>query len=916
MSIEHNPKIDIVLQATGKHAWNMSEGWVSTLQHQGWLNRAFYPTSDWGDPEPAKDDGLFEYLKNPEADLILILGFDWHSQPLHTTEKWQARWLECPATKIAIINEMCSSPVIQSCPQWYAEMTLALKNASNCVDGIICNHEPDLDFIVNSLRIDKLVLFQPFAIDPLMFNDDLNFSKRKAQAFFRGKVNTYYTSNSYTERQLLIQELNSLDVACLEPFEENLSLSQYVDDLRSYQILLNLPSLSPTLTARVFEAMGCGGLLLQNQVMGAESNSFFKDWEHLVFYDPSNTDDLIEKIKYLIKNPNLCQKISRQGYYLCHQQHTLKSRIEEILVWVDSAFEKASLSPASLELKSIKLKTLENRIVGESNKPFPRIVIDGIFFQLQNTGIARVWQSLLEEWVISGFAQHLVVLDRNYTAPQIRGIEYRHIEAYDYGQTGIDSQRLQFICHEVGADLFISTYYTTPLSTPSIFIAHDMIPEVMGADLNEPMWVEKKQGILHASRYLAISHNTAQDLVRFFPFISPDYVRVVHNGLSTKKFFQANIQEVLDFRNKYSIEKPYFLFIGSRYSLKAYKNCRLLFKALYQWDDKHKFSLLCVGGQEQLEPELLELSSGLDVQILALDDEELRYAYSGALALVYPSLYEGFGLPILEAMACGCPVITCANSAIPEVAGEAVIYVDEYDPQILKQALIQVQDIEVRQALIAQGFERIKRFSWTKMATELAAYLEEQAESFRDQPPTKLSLVRQELRNNQAQLQKLATLVHGLSPQEDVARLQPAVASDELSMQLVNKQQELEQAQQELSRLQDSKIWQLRTAWFNLKKIFIPLISFVVGFNILLWVNFHNLMGDGEKLLESMQQDFFLRTAVDLMALALILGLLGNLGFLSSRLLRFIRVILLGGGAIFLGLFMYSNVLGNKSFLY
>jgi glycosyltransferase involved in cell wall biosynthesis len=876
---------------------------VSTLQHQGWLNRAFYPTSDWGDQEPAKDDSLFDYLENPEADLILILGFDWHSQPLHSTEKWQSRWLECPAIKIAIINEMCSSPVIQSCPRWYAEMTLALKNASNCVDGIICNHEPDLDFIVNLLNIDKPILFQPFAIDPLIFNDDLNFSRRKAQAFFRGKVNTYYTSNSYTERQLLIQELSHLDLACLESFEENLSLSQYVDELRSYQILLNLPSLSPTLTARVFEAMGCGGLLLQNQVKGAESNRFFKDWEHLVFYDPSNTNDLIEKIKYLLKNPNLCKKISQQGYYLCHQQHTLKSRIEEILVWASSAFEKASLSPASLEVQNLKSEILGNGILGEIKKPFPRIVIDGIFFQLQNTGIARVWQSLLEEWVISGFARHLVVLDRNYTAPQIRGIEYRHIDAYDYERIGIDAQRLQFICNEVKADLFISTYYTTPLSTPSIFIAHDMIPEVMGADLNEPMWRQKRQGILHASGYLAISHNTAQDLVHFFPFISPDSVRVVHNGLSTKKFFQANIQEVLDFRAKYTIEKPYFLFIGSRYSLKAYKNCRLLFKALYQWDDKHKFSLLCVGGKEQLEPELVELSSGLDVQILALDDEELRCAYSGAVALVYPSLYEGFGLPILEAMACSCPVITCPNSAIPEVAGEAVIYVDGYDPQILKQALMQVQDMEVRQALIAQGLARVKQFSWTKTARELASYLEEYAENFQNQPPSKMSLVWQEFYKNQAQLQKLATLVHGFAPQEDVDRLQPAVASEELSMQLVSKQQELEQAQQELSHLQNSKIWRLRTAWFNLKKIFIPLISFVVGFNILLWVNFHNLMGDGGKLLESMQKDFFLRTAVELMALALILGLLGNLGFLSSRLLRLIRIILLGGGAIFLGLF-------------
>jgi len=906
MSIEHNPKIDIVLQATGKHAWNMSEGWVSTLQHQGWLNRAFYPISDWGDQEPAKDDGLFEYLESPTADLILILGFDWHSQPLHATEKWRARWLECPAIKIAIVNEMCSSPVIQSCPQWYEEMTLSLKNASNCVDGIICNHEPDLDFIVNSLYIDKPILFQPFAIDPLVFNDDLNFSKRKAMAFFRGKVNTYYTSNSYTERQLLIQELNRLDVACLEPFEENLSLSQYVDELRSYQILLNLPSLSPTLTARVFEAMGCGGLLLQNQVIGVESNKFFKDWEHLVFYNPSDPDDLLEKIKYLLKNPNLCKRIAQQGYHLCHQKHTLKSRIEEILIWASSSCEKSSLFLTSWEVQLPKSEILKNRILEEVKKPFTRIVIDGVFFQLQNTGIARVWQSLLEEWVISGFAQHLVILDRNYTAPQIRGIEYRYIEAYDYEETGIDSQRLQFICNEIGADLFVSTYYTTPLSTPSIFIAHDMIPEVMGADLHEPMWRQKKQGILHASQYLAISHNTAQDLVRFFPFISPDSVRVVHNGLSTKKFFPANIQEVLDFRAKYGINKPYFLFIGSRFSLKAYKNASLLFRCLHQWEEKHKFSLVCVGGKEQLEPELAEWAVDLDVHILALDDEELRYAYSGAIALIYPSLYEGFGLPILEAMACGCPVITCANSAIPEVAGEAVIYVDEYDPQPLKAALSQVQDIAVRPTLIAQGFERVKQFSWAKMAHELASYLEEYAENCRDQPPSRMSLVWQEFRKNQAQLQKLSTSVQpslssGKSSMED--KNSSLMDLEKLSEELAEKQRELTQAQQELSHLQASQVWQLRTAWFNLKKIFIPLISFVVGSNLLFWANIDGLLSQVTNLLEFIQVSFLLKTGTNLVAVALILGFLGNLGFISSKFLRLLRLILLGGGLIALGLF-------------
>ena len=89
---QDRPRIDVVLQATGKHTWNMSEGWVSALESEGLLNRVFRPISDWGALEPSNDDGLYRYLENPQADIIILLGFDWHSQPLHSTSKWQEKW--------------------------------------------------------------------------------------------------------------------------------------------------------------------------------------------------------------------------------------------------------------------------------------------------------------------------------------------------------------------------------------------------------------------------------------------------------------------------------------------------------------------------------------------------------------------------------------------------------------------------------------------------------------------------------------------------------------------------------------------------------------------------------------------------------------------------------------------------------
>jgi hypothetical protein len=109
--------------------------------------------------------------------------------------------------------------------------------------------------------------------------------------------------------------------------------------------------------------------------------------------------------------------------------------------------------------------------------------------------------------------------------------------------------------------------------------------------------------------------------------------------------------------------------------------------------------------------------------MLQLSDEELRLAYSGAIALVYPSKYEGFGMPVLEASASACPVITCPNSSIPEVAGSAALYVNDDDVDGLADALCEVQKPKVRDSLIAAGLEQAKIFSWSKMAKIVSSAL-------------------------------------------------------------------------------------------------------------------------------------------------------------------------------------------------
>ena len=351
------------------------------------------------------------------------------------------------------------------------------------------------------------------------------------------------------------------------------------------------------------------------------------------------------------------------------------------------------------------------------------IIVDGVFFQhFLKSGIARVWQSYLREWLKTGFAERIVFLDRGGAGPRLPGLPTRSIPPWRGDLTAQDSLRLQRICDEERAALFVSTYYTTPIATPSVMLVHDLIPERLGLDMSDPVWEEKRLAIEHASAYACISENTRRDLLELEPAASGKRADVVPHGVD-EHFSVAPETDVAAFRAEHGLDRPYFLVVGERRGVGGYKNVRLVFRALRAWPEADAHELVCVGGAADIEPDLVRIAPRMRVRRLALSDEELRLAYAGAVALLFPSRYEGFGLPVAEAMACGCPVITTPRSSLPEVAGDAAIYVDPADPRSLQEAFATVREPSRRAAMIAAGARRAAALNWAEAASAFASAL-------------------------------------------------------------------------------------------------------------------------------------------------------------------------------------------------
>lgn len=239
-----------------------------------------------------------------------------------------------------------------------------------------------------------------------------------------------------------------------------------------------------------------------------------------------------------------------------------------------------------------------------------------------------------------------------------------------------------------------------------------------------------------ASRIIAVSEATKQDLVEKIG-LNPKKIIVAHEGYDKSLYRKLPIDTIVNRLNHYNL-KPrlrrgspsaaniYYLFVGT---VQPRKNLERVIEAFAEISSKENANLVIAGSKGWLSDEIYKLPKklGIENQVKFLgyvQDEDLPALYAGATAFVYPSLFEGFGLPILEAQACGCPVITSSLSSMPEVVGSGAVLVNPYSVEEIAGAMKRVKREGERGKLVKNGLKNVKRFSWEKCARETLEILQ------------------------------------------------------------------------------------------------------------------------------------------------------------------------------------------------
>ncbi len=280
-------------------------------------------------------------------------------------------------------------------------------------------------------------------------------------------------------------------------------------------------------------------------------------------------------------------------------------------------------------------------------------------------------------------------------------------------------------------DLYHSPDFTLPPTPniPTVLTVHDLSfvrdPESAAPGLRAYLNTVVPRSVKRATHILADSQATKDDLIDLYN-TPADKITVLYCGVGPEFAPVTDAARLAAVRATYGIgAQPYIFSISTLQPRKNYQRLIQAFDAAMQTLQDQDTKLVLAGGKGWLYDEIFAEVERRNLQARVIfpgfvADEDLAALYSGAEVMAYPSLYEGFGLPMLEAMACGTPVLTSTESCLPEVAADAAVCVDPYDVDAIAQGLVQVlQDSSTQQTLVTKGYARAREFTWQQSAQVL-----------------------------------------------------------------------------------------------------------------------------------------------------------------------------------------------------
>lgn len=301
-------------------------------------------------------------------------------------------------------------------------------------------------------------------------------------------------------------------------------------------------------------------------------------------------------------------------------------------------------------------------------------------------------------------------------------------------------------------DLFHSPHFVLPLvcPCPAVVTIHDVIYLACKDDLDSRLGRMYYRRMIAAAarkaeRIITVSEFSKSDIVRHLN-IQPEKIEVIHSGV-VPEFQRITAPFLLEqVRRKYSINADFILYAGIYKPRKNHAGLLQAFQRLLNRDLAAK--LVIAGPMAEGESTLKKLAQDLGIAEHVVftgpvEDSELAALYSAARVYACPSLYEGFGFTVLEAMTCGAPVVCSRETSLPEIAGDAALYADPRDPEQFSNALRQAfSDDGLRVKLVESGYNNCRRFSWAKAAASTIAVYEQSAGSGRAKARLRMDLAR------------------------------------------------------------------------------------------------------------------------------------------------------------------------------